>query len=44
MRLFGESIGIAFQIRDDILDYEGKASLQENLSAEILKKKKLHFL
>lgn len=26
MRIFGESIGIAFQIRDDILDYEGNLS------------------
>lgn len=25
MKNFGEAIGIAFQIRDDILDYEGKA-------------------
>jgi octaprenyl-diphosphate synthase len=27
MKQFGESVGIAFQIRDDILDYEGKAKL-----------------
>lgn len=27
MRKFGESIGLAFQIRDDILDYEGTSSI-----------------
>ena len=27
MRKFGETIGIAFQIRDDVLDYEGSSSI-----------------
>jgi octaprenyl-diphosphate synthase len=40
MRKFGESIGIAFQIRDDVLDYEGSSSLiGKPVGADIKEKK-----
>lgn len=40
MQDFGEAIGIAFQIRDDILDYEGTASLiGKPVGADIKEKK-----
>ncbi len=40
MKEFGESIGIAFQIRDDILDYEGKAKLiGKPVGGDIIEKK-----
>jgi len=41
MRKFGESIGIAFQIRDDILDYEGKAKLIGKPVGGDIKEKKI---
>ena len=41
MRHFGESIGIAFQIRDDILDYEGKAKLIGKPVGGDIKEKKI---
>jgi octaprenyl-diphosphate synthase len=41
MRKFGESIGIAFQIRDDILDYEGKTSLIGKPVGGDIKEKKI---
>jgi octaprenyl-diphosphate synthase len=41
MRVFGESIGIAFQIRDDILDYEGTASLIGKPVGGDIKEKKI---
>jgi octaprenyl-diphosphate synthase len=41
MRIFGESIGIAFQIRDDILDYEGTASLIGKPVGGDIKEKKI---
>lgn len=37
---FGESIGIAFQLRDDILDYVGKKKLMGKSSGSDLKEKK----
>jgi octaprenyl-diphosphate synthase len=40
MRDFGENIGIAFQIRDDILDYEGNG-LTGKASGNDLKEKKI---
>jgi octaprenyl-diphosphate synthase len=40
MREFGESIGIAFQIRDDILDYEGNG-LTGKISGNDIKEKKI---
>ena len=40
MRDFGESIGIAFQIRDDILDYEGNG-LTGKISGNDIKEKKI---
>ena len=40
MRLFGESVGIAFQIKDDILDYDGNYSLfGKKIGADIKEKK-----
>jgi octaprenyl-diphosphate synthase len=41
MRKFGESIGIAFQIRDDILDYEGKTKLIGKPVGGDIKEKKI---
>ncbi|HVO73554.1 MAG TPA: polyprenyl synthetase family protein, partial [Ignavibacteriaceae bacterium] len=41
MRKFGDSIGIAFQIRDDILDYEGKSSLIGKPVGGDIKEKKI---
>lgn len=41
MRLYGESLGIAFQIRDDILDYEGTASLIGKPVGGDIKEKKI---
>jgi octaprenyl-diphosphate synthase len=40
MKEFGESIGIAFQIRDDILDYEGNG-LTGKLAGNDIKEKKI---
>ncbi len=40
MKDFGESIGIAFQIRDDILDYEGNG-LTGKISGNDIKEKKI---
>ncbi len=40
MREFGEALGMAFQIRDDILDYVGKSNiLGKPLGGDILEKK-----
>ncbi len=41
MRVYGESLGIAFQIRDDILDYEGTASLIGKPVGGDIKEKKI---
>jgi len=41
MKQFGESIGIAFQIRDDILDYEGKTKLIGKPVGGDIKEKKI---
>jgi len=41
MKNFGESIGMAFQIRDDILDYEGTASLIGKPVGGDIKEKKI---
>ncbi len=41
LRKFGESIGIAFQIRDDILDYEGSYSLIGKPVGGDIKEKKI---
>ncbi len=41
MRIFGQSIGIAFQIRDDILDYEGTSSLIGKPVGGDIKEKKI---
>ena len=41
MREFGSSIGIAFQIRDDILDYEGNTSLIGKPVGGDIKEKKI---
>jgi octaprenyl-diphosphate synthase len=41
MKQFGDSIGIAFQIRDDILDYEGKSSLIGKPIGGDIKEKKI---
>jgi octaprenyl-diphosphate synthase len=40
MSEFGENIGIAFQLRDDILDYVGKKKLMGKSSGSDLKEKK----
>ncbi|MBI3004100.1 MAG: polyprenyl synthetase family protein [Ignavibacteriales bacterium] len=41
MRNFGESIGMAFQIRDDLLDYEGRKSIIGKPTGIDIKEKKL---
>jgi octaprenyl-diphosphate synthase len=41
MKKFGEAIGIAFQIRDDILDYEGSSSLIGKPIGGDIKEKKI---
>jgi octaprenyl-diphosphate synthase len=41
MRRFGESIGIAFQIRDDVLDYEGSSILIGKPVGGDIKEKKI---
>ncbi len=41
MKTFGESIGIAFQIRDDILDYDGTTSLIGKPVGGDIKEKKI---
>jgi octaprenyl-diphosphate synthase len=41
MKDFGEAIGMAFQIRDDILDYEGKATLIGKPVGGDIKEKKI---
>jgi octaprenyl-diphosphate synthase len=41
MRNFGENIGIAFQIRDDVLDYEGSSSLIGKPIGGDIKEKKI---
>ena len=41
MKKFGESIGMAFQIRDDILDYEGTATLIGKPVGGDIKEKKI---
>lgn len=41
LRKFGHSIGISFQIRDDILDYEGTASLTGKPVGGDIKEKKI---
>jgi octaprenyl-diphosphate synthase len=38
---FGENLGIAFQLRDDVLDYVGKKKLMGKSSGSDLKEKKL---
>ena len=39
MKEFGENIGIAFQIRDDILDYEGTGLTGKTVGNDIKEKK-----
>lgn len=39
MRQFGENLGIAFQIRDDILDYVGTSTFGKSVGADIKEKK-----
>ena len=41
MKKFGQSIGISFQIRDDILDFEGSSSLIGKPVGGDIKEKKL---
>lgn len=41
MRSFGESIGMAFQIRDDILDYEGTSKITGKPIGGDIKEKKI---
>ncbi|HVN47868.1 MAG TPA: polyprenyl synthetase family protein [Bacteroidota bacterium] len=41
MQEFGENIGLAFQIRDDLLDYLGRKSLLGKPTGEDIKEKKL---
>jgi octaprenyl-diphosphate synthase len=41
MREFGEALGIAFQIRDDILDYEGTSSITGKPVGGDIKEKKI---
>ena len=40
LREFGENVGIAFQLRDDILDYVGKKKIMGKSSGSDLKEKK----
>lgn len=40
-RLFGEYLGIAFQIKDDILDFEGTSSIMGKPTGNDLREKKL---
>lgn len=40
LSLFGENIGIAFQLRDDVLDYVGKKKIMGKSSGADLKEKK----
>ena len=39
MKDFGENIGIAFQIRDDLLDYEGTGLTGKTVGNDIKEKK-----
>ncbi len=41
MRIFGHSLGMSFQIRDDILDYEGKSNLIGKPVGGDIKEKKI---
>ncbi len=41
MQEFGENVGLAFQIRDDLLDYLGRKSLLGKPTGEDIKEKKL---
>lgn len=41
MKTFGENLGIAFQIKDDLLDYEGKQNIVGKPTASDLKEKKI---
>jgi octaprenyl-diphosphate synthase len=41
MKIYGESLGIAFQIRDDILDYEGSFSITGKPVGGDIKEKKI---
>lgn len=41
MRIFGENIGLVFQIRDDLLDYTGRKSITGKPTGIDLKEKKL---
>jgi octaprenyl-diphosphate synthase len=41
MRIFGENIGMVFQIRDDLLDYVGRTSITGKPTGLDLKEKKL---
>jgi octaprenyl-diphosphate synthase len=41
MKDFGKNLGIAFQIRDDILDYEGKLSITGKRAGGDIKEKKI---
>jgi len=41
LREFGENLGVAFQLRDDVLDYIGKKKLMGKSSGSDLKEKKL---
>ena len=41
MRSFGESVGMAFQIRDDLLDYDGRKSIIGKPTGIDIKEKKL---
>ena len=41
MKIFGESIGMAFQIRDDILDYEGSSKIIGKPVGGDIKEKKI---
>lgn len=41
LRMFGENLGLAFQIRDDILDYVGKSSIIGKPAGADLREKKI---
>ncbi|HEX7343156.1 MAG TPA: polyprenyl synthetase family protein, partial [bacterium] len=41
LRLFGEKLGLAFQIRDDVLDFEGRRSLLGKPTLGDLKERKI---